>query len=66
MLKTANGGFAAVGSELDYTNTTRAERAAILDREARSAARRKALPRKRKPDYMKPGPVLHIDMRGVL
>ncbi len=62
-MKTNNGGFAAYGTVLDHENTTRCERAAILDREARVKAWRKTLPRKRKPEHEKPGPVTIIDMR---
>ncbi len=62
-MRTNNGGIAAYGMDLDHTNTTREERAAILDREARVKAWRKTLPRKRKPEHEKPGPVTWIQLR---
>lgn len=62
-MRTNNGGIAAYGMDLCHESTTREERAAILDREARVKAWRKTLPRKRKPEHEKPGPVTIIDMR---
>lgn len=61
-MRTANGGRAAVGTELDYSNTTRAERAAILEREASVKAWRKTLPKRRKPEHEKAGPVTWISL----
>ena len=62
MIRTGNGGHAAVGTELCSFNTTRAERAAILEREERVAAWRKTLPRKRRPSHEKAGPVTWIQL----
>jgi hypothetical protein len=59
-MRTANGGRAAVGTQLDCKTTTREERAAILDREARVKAWRKTLPKRRKPEHEKAGPLLWI------
>lgn len=56
-MRTANGGRAAVGTEMDYTNTTAAERAAILEREERVRAWRKTLPKRKRPAHEKPGPI---------
>jgi len=61
MILTGNGGFAAVGTELDPVTTTREERLAILAREERLREQRKAWRVRRKtPEYMKPGPVTLI------
>ena len=61
MILTGNGGFAAVGTELDPVVTTREERLAILAREERLREQRKARRVRRKtPEYMKPGPVTWI------
>lgn len=57
MIRTANNGFVAVGTELCWHSTTAAERAAILDREERVRAWRKTLPRRKKPEHTKPGPI---------
>lgn len=62
MIRTSNGGHVAVGKEFDYSNTTRVERAAILEREERVAAWRKTLPRKRRPAHEKAGPVTWIQL----
>lgn len=59
-MRTANGGRAAVGTEMDYHSTTAAERAAILEREERVRAWRRTLPRRKRPDHEKPGPVTWI------
>lgn len=56
-IRTANGGHVAVGTELCLKSTTAAERAAILDREERVRAWRKTLPRRKKPEHTKPGPI---------
>lgn len=61
-IRTANGGHAAVGKEFDYSNTTHAERSAIVAREERLAEWRKTLPRRRKPDHEKPGPLTWIQL----
>lgn len=63
MIRTANGGRAACGLELDHENTTRAERLAILEREARLKEWRRSLPRKKKPESMRPGPVTIIQLQ---
>lgn len=61
MIRTGNGGLAAVGTELDPVVTTREERLAILAREERLRQQRKAMRVRRKmPEYMKPGPVTWI------
>lgn len=57
MIRTNNGGHVAVGMDMDYASTTAAERAGILDREARLKEWRKTLPRRRKPAHEKAGPV---------
>jgi hypothetical protein len=62
MIRTHNSGHVAVGTELDFETTTAAERAAILEREARLKQWRKSLPRRRKPMHEKPGPVTWITM----
>ncbi|BEQ12864.1 hypothetical protein Ep4_005 [Pseudomonas phage Ep4] len=59
-LRTNNGGWASVGTEFDYSNTTRAERTAVLEREARLSAWRKTLPKRKKPAHEKAGPVAWI------
>ena len=64
-MRTYNGGHAAVGTQLCPYSTSRAERAAILAREAEVRKWRKQLPRKRTPEYAKHGPVTVIDMSGV-
>jgi hypothetical protein len=56
-IRTGNGGHAAVGTELCPFSTTRQERAAILEREERVAAWRKTLPKRKRPEHTKPGPV---------
>lgn len=56
-IMTARGGIAAVGTDLCHYSTTAAERAAILEREERVRAWRRTLPRRKKPEYMKPGPI---------
>lgn len=60
---TANGGRAAVGTELCYHSTTAAERAAILDREQRVKAWRRTLPKRKRPAHELPGPITIIDAR---
>ena len=60
---TANGGRAAVGTELCYHSTTRAERNAILEREQRLKEWRRTLPKRKRPVHELPGPVTIIDMR---
>lgn len=59
-MRTANGGRAAVGTEMDYQSTTAAERAAILEREEKVRAWRKSLPKRKRPEHEKPGPVTWI------
>lgn len=59
-MKTANGGHAAVGTELCRYSTTKEERAFILEREARLKEQRRSLPRKRKPEHEKPGPLTWV------
>lgn len=61
-MRTANGGRAAVGTELDYENTTFAERSAVLEREQRLREWRKSLPRKKRRECEKPGPVTWIQL----
>lgn len=56
-IQTANGGHAAVGTELCPFSTSREERGLILAREERVEAWRKSLPRKKKPAHEKAGPV---------
>lgn len=51
-----------MGTELCPHSTTHAQRQGILAREALLKEWRKSLPRKKKPDYMKPGPVTHIQL----
>ena len=58
-VQTSSGSLIAVGMEFD-SSVSRAERRAIEEREAAYAARQRALPRKRKPDYMKAGPLTWI------
>lgn len=61
MIRTGGGGLAAVGTELDYVTTTQEERLAILAREERLREQREARRvRRKKPEYMKPGPVTWI------
>lgn len=60
MIRTANGGRASVGTEFDYTNTTREEREAVLAREERVRQWRRSLPKRRKRDHEKPGPLTWI------
>lgn len=60
MIRTSNGGHVAVGDELCPFNTTAAERAAILDRESRVKAWRRSLPKRKRPEHEKPGPVTWI------
>lgn len=62
MIQTANGGRAAVGTELCRHSTTKQERAAILDREARARAYTKSLPKRRMPEHEKPGPITWIKL----
>lgn len=57
MVRTHNGGHVACGTEMCYKSTTAAERAAILEREERVRAWRRTLPRRKKPEHMKPGPI---------
>lgn len=60
MIVTHNGGRVAVGTELDHENTTREERDLIVQREERVAAWRKSLPRRKRPEHEKPGPLVWI------
>lgn len=60
---TANGGRAAVGTELCPYSTTAAERAAIIEREARLKAWRATLPKRKVPQHELPGPVTIINLR---
>lgn len=60
MIKTANGGRAAVGTDFDMNSTTHAERNLIMEREARVAEWRKSLPKRRKPEHEKAGPISWI------
>lgn len=60
MIATANGGRAAVGTELCRHTTTREERAYIIEREARLKAERKLRAKRPKPEHEKPGPVTWI------
>lgn len=62
MIATANGGRAAVGTELCRYSTTKEERAYILEREAKAKEYRRSLPRKRKPEHEKPGPLTWIQL----
>ncbi|MNJ09302.1 hypothetical protein D3C77_34450 [compost metagenome] len=62
MIRTGNGGIASVGNELCLHNTTREERAAILEREQRIKEWRRSLPRKRKPEHEKPGPITWVQL----
>lgn len=59
-MRTSNGGRAAVGTELCKITTTRAEREAIEAREARVKEWRRSLPKRRKPEHEKAGPVTWI------
>ncbi len=62
MIQTANGGHVAVGTELCSYNTTREERSLILEREERVAAWRKTLPKRKRPEHEKPGPVSWVQL----
>lgn len=64
LMRTSNGGRAAVGTELDYHSTTAAERAAILEREAQLRAWRKTLPKRKRPAHEKPGPITWIKVQA--
>lgn len=61
-IQTHNGGYAEVGTEFDMRSTTQSERAAIVEREQRVAAWRKTLPRRKRPEHEKPGPVSWIQL----
>lgn len=61
-MRTANGGRAAVGTELCYKTTTAAERAGIIAREERLKEWRRSLPRKKRPEHEKPGPITIIQL----
>lgn len=61
-MQTVNGNRIAVGTELCPFSTNRAERAAILEREARVAAWRKTLPKRKRPAHEKPGPVSWVQL----
>ncbi len=63
-IRTGNGGIAAVGKELCTASTTLAERRAILDREARLKAWRASLPKRKRPEHEKPGPVTWIQLQS--
>lgn len=56
-VQTHNGGHAAVGTELCKYSTSQEERALILEREARVAAWRKSLPKRKRPAHELPGPI---------
>lgn len=60
MIQTHNGGHAAVGMDFDMQSTTHAERNLIMEREARVATWRKSLPKRRKPEHEKPGPLTWV------
>lgn len=60
---TANGGRAAVGTELCPYSTTREEREAILKREAALREWRASLPKRKVPAHELPGPVTIIQLR---
>lgn len=62
MITTANGGRAAVGTELCLHSTTREERAHILELEARAKEYTRSLPRRRRPEHEKPGPITWITL----
>jgi len=64
MIKTANGGRAAVGTELCRYSTTREQRAYILELEQKAAEVRRKLPKRRKPEHEKPGPVTWVQLQG--
>lgn len=64
-MRTFNGGRAAVGTQLCTRSTTAAEREYILLREQIAKEFRKGLPRRKRPEHEKPGPITIIDMRGV-
>jgi hypothetical protein len=62
MVRTTNGGYAAVGTEFDYSNTTAAERRSIEEREQRLDAWRRSLPKRKRPAHEKAGPVTWIQL----
>lgn len=64
MIRTANGGRAAVGTEFDHS-VSQAERRLIEDREAKAAAFTRSLPRRKTPEHEKPGAVSHINCAGL-
>lgn len=59
-VKTISGAVVVMGGDFDYSNTTRAEREFIERREQEFKARQRALPKRRKPDHTKPGPVTWV------
>lgn len=59
-MRTSNGGRAAVGTALCPYSTTKEERAYILDREARLKEQRRGMPRRKKPEHEKPGPLTWV------
>lgn len=61
-IRTANGGRADVGTEFDMRSTTQAERNLIMDREAKVAAWRKTLPKRKTPEHEKPGPIIWVQL----
>jgi hypothetical protein len=61
-IQTHNGGTAQVGTELCTYSTTREERDLILAREERVAAWRKTLPKRKRPEHEKPGPVSWVQL----
>lgn len=62
MLRSNGGGYVAVGTSLDGQGLSREMKRAILEREDRDRKRRAAMPKRKKPDYMKPGPVTIIQL----
>lgn len=61
-IQTHNGGIAQAGTELCCKSTTREERELILAREERVAAWRKTLPKRKRPEHEKPGPVMWVQL----
>ena len=59
-MKTANGGHAAVGTELCRYSTTKQERDSILRMEAAAKEYTRSLPKRRKPAHEKPGPITWV------
>lgn len=63
MIQTFNGGHVAIGNAFDIKSTTLEQRQRIAERERQLKEWRKSLPRRKKPDWQKPGPVTHIQGR---